>query len=60
MFQYDTDAFKQTGIDSFTLENIIHISAVTMQLLGKPTGTPILPLHFRLYFFSNMNCHLHQ
>ena len=52
--QHGTDALQQYRVDAFTLEDIIHVGAVTVQFVGKPGHTSLLTLQLRLDFFTDM------
>ena len=52
--QDSADAFQQAGVDALTLEDIIHVGAVTVQFVGKPGHTSLLTLQLRLDFFTDM------
>lgn len=55
--QDDADAFQQACVDALTLEYVIHICAVAVQLLCEPSDTAFLTMQFLLYFFSDVYWH---
>lgn len=55
--QDDTDALQQACVDTLALEDIVHVGAVTMQLVGEPGHTPLLTLQLCLDFFADVYSH---
>ena len=52
--QHGTDALQQYRVDSLTLEDIIHISAVTVEALGKPGRATPLTAQLTFNFFPDV------
>lgn len=42
--QDDADALQQACVDALTLEDVVHIGAVTVQLVGEPGGATLLTI----------------
>ena len=55
--QDDADAFQQAGVDALALEDVIHIGAVTVQLVGEPGHPSLLTLQLRLDFSADVYRH---
>ena len=55
--QDNADAFEQTCIDAFTLEDVIHIGAVAVQLVCEPTHAAFLTAQLCLDFFTDVYRH---
>jgi len=55
--QDDADALQQAGVDALALEDVVHIGAVTVQLVGEPGHTPLLTLQLCLDFFADVYSH---
>lgn len=59
MVQDVADAFQQARVDALALEDVIHIGAVTVQLVGEPGHPSLLTIKFCLDFPANVYCHVH-
>ena len=55
--QDDADALQQACVDALPLEDVVHIGAVTVQLVGEPGGATLLTIKFCLDFFADVYCH---
>ena len=55
--QDDADALQQACVDALTLEDVVHVGAVTVQLVGEPGHPPLLTLQLSLDFFTDVYCH---
>ena len=55
--QDHADALEQTCIYAFTLEDVIHIGAVTVQLVCEPSHTALLAQQLCLDFFTDVYWH---
>ena len=42
--QDDADALQQACVDALPLEDVVHIGAVTVQLVGEPGGATLLTI----------------
>ena len=52
--QHGTDALQQYRVDTFTLEDVIHVRPITVQLLGKPGHAAPLTAQLSFYLFSDV------
>lgn len=55
--QHGTDALQQYRVDSLALEDVVHISAVTVEATGKPRHAAPLATQLRLNFFPDVYWH---
>ena len=55
--QDNADAFEQTCIYAFALEDVIHIGAVAVQLVCEPTHAAFLTAQLCLDFFTDVYRH---
>ena len=56
--QDNADALQQAGVDALALEDVVHIGAVTVQLVGEPGGATLLTIELCFYFFTYVYGHL--
>ena len=56
--QDDADALQQAGVYSLTLENVIYIGSVAVQLGGQPSHAALLTIELCFYFFTYVYGHL--
>ena len=55
VFKYYGYALKQRGVDALTLEYVIHVLPVAIQLTGKPCHRAFPVTQHSLYSFADMN-----
>ena len=54
MSQSTGNLYQQSRINTFTLENIIHIGTVTTKFVCEPRNRTTLTVEFFFYDFTNM------
>jgi hypothetical protein len=55
--QDDADAFQQAGVNALSLEYVVHIGSVAVQLSSQPRHTTFLAMQLCFNLFTDMNCH---
>ena len=55
--QHGTDALQQYRVDSLALEDVVHISAVTVEALGKPRHAAPLAAQLSFNLFTDVYWH---
>ena len=57
MLQHGTDALQQYRVDTFTLEDVVYVGAVAVQLICKPRRAATLAAQLSFDFLSYVYRH---